>query len=446
MKSIFEHLWKFIFIPIFAVSWNLFGDSSSSSLQMSFAQLSVSMLIYFLWLDEWMVWLQIQLRDARINATVPEIPFKAVENCVCPRNLLGSGAYANVYRVDTMNQEHPMVLKLLRVGEDQSIEDIERNIENEIKLRKMKHRLLVKYLGCVKKNNNGVLQSVGILMKFVERKSLKELIFSSKYSYSMYTVACWMEQLFSALTYLQKQQIIHRDIKPDNILVDDFYYLILADFGNAKLDVDLGTDGDISGSYVGTYRYKSPEASPNFADGGQRMSYRSDVYSTGIVIWEMIERRKIFMMKYVYKQEEEEERRKEEGGGGRKEEEEEEGKKEEEEEGRRKKEEEKQRFDQMAFYDDMRSSKNALDLDPLDAPQNFIELVICCTIFNMKARLNASEALDYSTTIKKTYETSDVLWEFFPKETNHVENSPIIKPKEIKWITREEQHKVFTKN
>ncbi|CAJ0958256.1 unnamed protein product, partial [Mesorhabditis belari] len=120
-------------------------------------------------------------------------------------------------------------------------------------------------------------------------------------TYSMNTVLTWGIQLFDAIDHMhQKHKLVHRDIKPDNIFVTNEYQLKIGDFGLAKV---VG-DGTVTGRLIGTPRYMSP---PNMKeDGVQRNvyeqlieadvsnSHRNDVYSLGLAIWEIIERRTIF--------------------------------------------------------------------------------------------------------------------------------------------------------
>src|SRR5262249_30685333 len=83
-----------------------------------------------------------------------------------------------------------------------------------------------------------------------------------------------------ALAYAHKQQILHRDIKPSNLLLDTRGTVWITDFGLAKAEGsdDLTSTGDI----VGTIRFMAPERFQGKADP------RSDVYSAGITLYEML--------------------------------------------------------------------------------------------------------------------------------------------------------------
>ncbi|CAJ0958352.1 unnamed protein product, partial [Mesorhabditis belari] len=139
-------------------------------------------------------------------------------------------------------------------------------------------------------------------MEYCEKGPLKGVILDPTITYSMNTVLTWGIQLFDAIDHMyQKHQLVHRDIKPDNIFVTNEYQLKIGDFGLVKV---VG-DGTVTGTFgIGTQRYMSPPEMKE--DGAQRdvyeqiekadvsNSHRNDVYSLGLVMWEIIERRTIF--------------------------------------------------------------------------------------------------------------------------------------------------------
>src|SRR5262249_17748104 len=87
-----------------------------------------------------------------------------------------------------------------------------------------------------------------------------------------------------ALQYAHEQGVVHRDVKPSNILLDDAGHPHLMDFGLAKrdaVDVTMTTDGQV----LGTPAYMSPEQARG---EGNRVDGRSDVYSLGVVLYQML--------------------------------------------------------------------------------------------------------------------------------------------------------------
>ncbi|MCL4251273.1 MAG: SUMF1/EgtB/PvdO family nonheme iron enzyme [Anaerolineae bacterium] len=94
-----------------------------------------------------------------------------------------------------------------------------------------------------------------------------------------------LRQVASALDYAHRQGVLHRDIKPNNILLDGEGNAVLADFGIARLMQDVtGTDPlTHSGGIIGTPAYMSPEQAE-----GQPLDGRSDLYSLAIVVYELL--------------------------------------------------------------------------------------------------------------------------------------------------------------
>jgi len=94
-----------------------------------------------------------------------------------------------------------------------------------------------------------------------------------------------MHGILQALDYAHRHQIVHRDMKPENVLISDEGQVKVADFGIARLldDTGLGGTATKTGTTVGTPQYMSPEqVSSSKVDG------RSDLYSAGIVFYELV--------------------------------------------------------------------------------------------------------------------------------------------------------------
>jgi tetratricopeptide (TPR) repeat protein len=97
------------------------------------------------------------------------------------------------------------------------------------------------------------------------------------------TVARLMADVGDALHYAHGQGVIHRDVKPANLLLSDDGRLCLGDFGLARVAQEPGMT--VSGSFLGTPAYMSPE---QVAAGRAQLDHRTDVYSLGAVLYEML--------------------------------------------------------------------------------------------------------------------------------------------------------------
>lgn len=128
-----------------------------------------------------------------------------------------------------------------------------------------------------------------LVTAFYERGSLKARLQRGPLSASeAVNLVC---QLCAGLEAAHSRDIVHRDIKPANLLLDEFGTLKIADFGIAKLI--NGTDLTGTGAGLGTPAYKSPEQSR-----GQEVDRRTDLWSAGVVLFELLTGRRPFDGEY----------------------------------------------------------------------------------------------------------------------------------------------------
>lgn len=120
-----------------------------------------------------------------------------------------------------------------------------------------------------------------LVMKFIEGKSLKEIM--SERPLTLPEILSIMTAIAGAVAYAHQRGYLHRDIKPSNILLDEKQVPYLADFGLAR--IMNAADSTLSKEMVlGTPQYISPEQ----AQGNRPIDGRTDVYSIGVVLYEMI--------------------------------------------------------------------------------------------------------------------------------------------------------------
>ncbi len=120
-----------------------------------------------------------------------------------------------------------------------------------------------------------------LVMPYITGGSLSRIIADAHGPLPLPKVVQWTQEMASALQYAHNQNIIHRDVKPGNMLVGPGEHLLLSDFGIAKV-LDSNTSLTSTGTSVGSPEYMAPEQAQGEAD------YRSDIYALGIVVFQML--------------------------------------------------------------------------------------------------------------------------------------------------------------
>ncbi|HEV8242035.1 MAG TPA: serine/threonine-protein kinase [Thermoanaerobaculia bacterium] len=124
-----------------------------------------------------------------------------------------------------------------------------------------------------------------IAMEYVRGSNLKELLMRGE-ALPLARVCDVVSQLAEALDYAHSKGVIHRDIKPANIIIDTQGKVKITDFGIARLETsDLTHEGQL----LGTPNYMAPERIL-----GHKVDHRTDIFSLGVVIYEMLTRQKPF--------------------------------------------------------------------------------------------------------------------------------------------------------
>ncbi|XP_043655353.1 putative mitogen-activated protein kinase kinase kinase 7-like [Drosophila teissieri] len=188
--------------------------------------------------------------------------------------LLGAGSGGAVRKATFQDQE--IAVKIFDFLE----ETIKKNAEREIThLSEIDHENVIRVLGRASDGKKDYL-----LMEYLQDGSLHEFLYGkNKWEYTVEQAVRWALQCAKALAYLHslKRPIVHRDIKPQNMLLHNQREdLKLCDFG-------LATDMSNNKSDMrGTLRYMAPEAIREV-----KYTAKCDVYSFGIVLWELMTRK-----------------------------------------------------------------------------------------------------------------------------------------------------------
>lgn len=188
---------------------------------------------------------------------------------------IGIGGMAIVYRAIDQRTGHNVAVKVLRPEFNQDAEFVGRFQREAEAASKMTHHNIVNLLDVGMDGENRYL-----VMEYVQGKTLKELI-KEKGRLSPQVAAQITIRILSALQHAHQNGIIHRDIKPQNILVHADGHIKVSDFGIARMaNSSTLTKGD---SVMGSVHYFSPEQA-----SGQVAGVTSDLYSVGVVMYEML--------------------------------------------------------------------------------------------------------------------------------------------------------------
>ena len=190
------------------------------------------------------------------------------------REELGQGGMAAVYRAYDPLFEREVALKILK-RELLNDPQVRERFERETKIiAKLEHAAIVPVYDVGHDNDQ-----LFFVMRYMAGGSLTERI--EKRSLSLSEMARILQRIASALDYAHERGVIHRDLKPGNILFDEYNNAYISDFGIAKL-ARAATKLTSSG-IIGTPTHMSPEQAQ-----GEEVDGRSDIYSLGVILFEML--------------------------------------------------------------------------------------------------------------------------------------------------------------
>ncbi|KAF7990059.1 hypothetical protein HCN44_009002 [Aphidius gifuensis] len=193
---------------------------------------------------------------------------------------IGTGSYATVKIAQSDRHDCDVAIKI--VSKFQAPNDyLKKFLPREIEVVKgLRHSNLIRFLQAIETTHR-----VYIIMEYAENGSLLDIIRRDSYIDEVRSRK-WFRELIEAVQHCHDRGVVHRDIKCENLLMDQYYNIKISDFGFARGHMKQNKDGitPLSETFCGSYAYASPEIlrgipyQPNLAD----------IWSLGVVLYAMV--------------------------------------------------------------------------------------------------------------------------------------------------------------
>jgi DNA-binding response OmpR family regulator len=195
--------------------------------------------------------------------------------------LIGEGGMARVYLASREGDDEPLVVKILRREVLSNRTALERFMEEYSLVERIQSRHVARIYG-----HGNVDEHAYLVMEFFEGGDLNRRL-DGKPLQAAEALRVFRE-LMLALGEIHEKGILHRDLKPQNLMFRADGTLAILDFGIAK-QIDAAVDRTNAGEILGTPRYMSPEQVQ-----GRVLDLRTDIYSAGVLLYQMLTGRHLF--------------------------------------------------------------------------------------------------------------------------------------------------------
>ncbi len=213
------------------------------------------------------------VEERRTTTAVDDLIGSSLGHCVIDE-LLGQGGMARVYRATQRNLDRTVAIKVLPPYYAADPGFVERFKLEARAMARLSHPHIVTVHDAGEENGR-----LYIVMEYINGGNLEDRMRSPL---TLREIVRIVTEVASALTYAHANGIVHRDVKPVNVLLDTSGRAVLSDFGIAKV---LATSAVLtqSGAGVGTPEYMSPEQCR-----GVQVDARADIYALGVMLYEML--------------------------------------------------------------------------------------------------------------------------------------------------------------
>ena len=192
---------------------------------------------------------------------------------------IGSGGMGAVYLGRDVELDRRVAIKVIR-EEIHELETLDRFFHEARAAAALRHPNIITVYASGQHEHQPYM-----VMEFIDGDSLAEIIRDGR-DVPILTKLSYLEQLCSGLHFAHRAGIIHRDVKPANVMVDTEGMVRILDFGIARIEGSALTQG---GALLGSVNYMSPEQML-----GRSIDHRSDIFSVGLLAYELITYRQAF--------------------------------------------------------------------------------------------------------------------------------------------------------
>jgi serine/threonine-protein kinase len=194
--------------------------------------------------------------------------------------LLGQGGMGTVYRAEHIHMRRTVAFKVLH-PEVAAVTEIAARFEREaIAVGRVEHRNVAKAMDFGRLPDG----SFYLVVEYVKGESLSEVI--KRGPLAPQKALEIARQIADAIKAAHEAGVVHRDLKPDNVMITDRDGVKVLDFGVAKLTTDHANTGSAItqyGAILGTFTYMAPEQA-----GGGAVDHRADLYGLGVILYELL--------------------------------------------------------------------------------------------------------------------------------------------------------------
>ncbi|KAK8716852.1 hypothetical protein V6N13_044147 [Hibiscus sabdariffa] len=186
-------------------------------------------------------------------------------------NKIASGSYGDLYRGTYYSQE--VAIKVLKP--ERVTGELLREFSQEVFImRKIRHKNVVQFIGACTRAANPC-----IVTELMARGSLYDYLHKQRGVFRLPSLLKVALDVSKGMNYLHQNNIIHRDLKTANLLMDENQVVKVADFGVARVQAHSG----VMTAETGTYRWMAPEVIEH-----KPYDHKADVFSFGIALWELL--------------------------------------------------------------------------------------------------------------------------------------------------------------